>query len=191
MQMILTSEFNDIGSFYRRANGNIVFLTKGEESMFGVTNNLEGFERLDCQISSLFIPKEEDTTVRLLLEVAKVRSFDVPVDVNGYKFLDKLHAQYEPTIADKESFPATDVCRALNLKQAKKPLQTEGRLKLCDVKTRRLRPDELPVSNELYKGKTTINPKSFDDWMTILSKAASFRTTNQDYLLLKSIFELK
>ena len=191
MQTILTSEFNDIGSFYKLADGRIVFLTKGEETMFAVTKHLDKTEKLNCEITSLFMPKEEDTTVRLLLGVAQIHSIEVPIDTNGYKFFDKLGIQYTFAERKEDSFPATEVCRALNIKSPKKSLPTEGRLKLCDVKTRKLRPDELPVSNELYKGKATINPRCFDDWMTILSKAALFRTTNQDYLLLKTIFDLK
>lgn len=159
--------------------------------MFAVTKHLGKAEKLNCEITSLFMPKEEETTVRLLLGVAQVHSIEIPIDTNGYKFFDKLCIQYTFAERKEDSFPATEFCRALNLRSKKKLLHTEGRLKLCDVKTRKLRPDELPVSNELYKGKKTINPKSFDDWMTILSKSASFRTTNQDYLLLKSIFELK
>lgn len=191
MQKIFTSEFNDVGSFYRLANDIIVFLTKGEETMFAVTKHLDKAEKLNCEITSLFMPKEEETTVRLLLGVAQIHSLEIPIDTNGYKFFDKLGIQYTFAERKEDSFPATEVCRALTIRSHKKLLPTEGRLKLCDVKTRKLRPDELPVSNELYKGKTTINPKRFDDWMTILSKSASFRTTNQDYLLLKSIFELK
>lgn len=195
MQKISTSDFKDYGSFYRRKDGTITFVTKGEETMFRTINVLGSssqFERIEDEvIETLYMPAEENTSVRRLLDVASVHSVPIPIDTSGYKFFDKLGIQYTKAHRTTRSFPATEVCRALNIKEPKKKLPTENRLNLCDVKTRKIRTTELPVSNELYKGKPTINPQTFDEWMIVLVKAACFRTTNPDYLLLKSIFDLK
>ena len=78
------------------------------------------------------------------------------------------------------------------MKEDYKPIKTEQRLVLVDYATK------MPVSKEevvifptVVKNFKTVYPKTFDAWVRLLLKAKEFKTVNKEFLLFKSLFDVK
>lgn len=191
-----TTDFKDVGTFYRNDKGVISFIAIAEEHLlrrngdFIAQNN---FESIDEEINSLFI-EGGATMIELIQVIRGLHHSSIPTFVGFYEFprllkLDFIESK-ERNLAD---FPASQVCKALSLKQENFiPFETEHRLVLTDYATKMpSSKEEILVFPSVVRDYKTVYPKSFDAWVKLILKAKEFKTTNKEFLLFKSLFNVK
>lgn len=190
-----TSDFSSVGAFFKGESGMISFVSLAEEQAFKSASFLEnkGFKRFDSEIKTSFI--EDTSTIYELIIVAKFLSeVKVPVFIGDFKFPELLKINFiKADKLEEDSFPASQLCKALSLMHDSfVPFQTERRLVLTDYGTKLpSSKDEIIVFPNVVKDFKTVYPKSFDSWVKLLLKAKEFKTVNREFLLLKSLFNLK
>lgn len=191
-----TTDFKDIGSFYRNDKGIVTFITTAEEHI--LRSNLDfiaqnNFEILEEDINSIFI--EADATMIELIQVIRgLHHSSIPTFVGFYEFPNLLNLDFiESKQHTGDAFPASQVCKALSLKRENFiPFKTEQRLILTDYATKMpSSKEEILVFPNVIRDWKTVYPKSFDSWVKLLLKAKEFKTTNKEFLLFKSLFDVK
>lgn len=193
---MLTTDFYDIGHFFKNDKGVISFISLAEEQLLrkGVDFiSANGFEQFEGEIEGLFI-EEGASMIELFNVVRGLQDCKIPVFVGNYEFPKLLKFSFKKAEVKKDSyFPATQVCKAIALAQEDyKPIKTEQRLVLVDYATKMpVSKDEVVIFPTVVKNFKTVYPKTFDAWVRLLLKAKEFKTVNKEFLLFKSLFDVK
>ena len=190
-----TSDFNSIGSFFVNQEKKIAFLSKAEIEILSKNGFLQntGFEQFESAISGVYY--DHGCSVADNVFIAKALPFvTVPVFIDSVVFPDLLGISFERSYSYQESyFPLSQVCKALSLEHREDfvPFKTEQRLSITDYGTKLPASGDIVVFQTSVKGFKTVFPKSFDSWVKLLLKAKEFKTLNREFLLIKSLFDIK
>lgn len=191
-----TTDFSTVGSFF--SNGDkISFVSLAEESLFNSSSFIEsnGFFKLqDMEITSAFL--EEKPSIFDYVNIVKALPFitnqKIKIDLREEKFPEILKISYFKSLKDKTSFPLAQLAKAVVLQGIEfLPFQTESRLVLSDYATKMPKEGDVVIFPTIVKGYKTVYPKSFDSWVKLLLKAKEFKTVNKEFLILKSLFDVK
>lgn len=193
---MLTTDFYDIGHFFKNSKGVISFMSLAEEQLLRKGVDFiaaNGFEQFEGEIDGVFI-EEGASMIELSNVVRGLQECDVPVFIGGYEFPELLKLDFSKALTNKKSyFPATQVCKAIALAQESyKPIETEQCLVLVDYATKMpSEKDEVVIFPTVVKNFKTVYPKTFDAWVRLLLKAKEFKTVNKEFLLFKSLFNVR
>lgn len=191
-----TTDFSTIGSFF--SNGDkISFVSLAEENLFNSSSFIEsnGFFKLqDMEITSAFL--EDKTSIFDYVNIVKALPFitsqKIKIDLREEKFPEILKISYIKSLKEKTSFPLTQLAKAIVLQGVEfLPFRTESRLVLSDYATKMPKEGDVVIFPTIVKGYKTVYPKSFDSWVKLLLKAKEFKTVNKEFLILKSLFDIK
>ena len=116
----------------------------------------------------------------------------IKIDLREEKFPELLKISYISSPKEETSFPLSQLAKAVVLQGVEfLPFPTESRLVLSDYATKMPKEGDIVVFPTIVKGHKTVYPKSFDSWVKLLLKAKEFKTVNKEFLILKSLFDIK
>lgn len=190
-----TDDFKDVGTFY--SNRKVVsFISLAEEQLlrknvdFIAQNN---FEEFSAEIVGVYV--EDSSSLLDFVNIVKsLPSLQVPIFLGSFSFPKLLNLQVEEADTILEGFlPASQVCKAISLSvEDFIPFETEGRLIVTDYATKLpSSKDEVLIFQKVINGFKTVYPKTFDSWCSLLLKTKEFKTVNKEYLILKTLFNIK
>ena len=189
-----TNDFKEYGSFYINKEGTISFVTLSEKQIFEKRNfiNSCGFEKFDSVIDGAFLEKK--TSFYDFVNITKSLQFlDIPLDLSNAIFPSLLHIHTQKLSGNESNlFPLSQVAKAFLVKGVDFiPFKTEQRLVITDYGSKLPSKGDIVVFPTVVKNYKTVYPKSFDSWVSLLLKAKEFKTVNKEFLMIKSLFDIK